>query len=78
MLFEVKIARFSVVFIDSNNCFVDYQPLTKTSKTHVFLTNRLFFQNDAYILASFLPNYLTIHIVGDDDVVIAYPRAGFY
>ena len=47
MLFEVKIARFSVVFIDYENCLVDYQAFTKMSKTRVFSTNRLLFQKNA-------------------------------
>jgi hypothetical protein len=53
MLFEVKIARFPVVFINSENYLVDYQVFTKTSKTRIFSINRFIFQKDARILASF-------------------------
>jgi hypothetical protein len=53
VLFELKTARFSIVFIILKNNPFDYQLFTKTSKTRVFSTNRFIFQNDARILAWF-------------------------
>ena len=53
MLFEVKIARFPVVFINLENYLVDYHIFAKTSKTRLFSTNRFIFQKDARIFASF-------------------------
>jgi hypothetical protein len=53
MLFEVKTARFSIVFMNLKHFPIDYQSFTKNVKNSRFYDNRFIFQNDARILASF-------------------------
>jgi hypothetical protein len=53
MLFEVKTARSSIVFMNLKTSPLIISYLQKTPKTRIFSNNRFIFQNDARILASF-------------------------
>ena len=47
LLFEAKIPRFLVIFINFTNSPIDFQAFTKTSKTRVFSTSYFLFQKNA-------------------------------